>query len=40
MTVDRQVPTTEGAELVGLVREIAQTELAPPAQVEAAAPPR
>ena len=38
MTVDRQFPTTEGAELVGLVREIARTELAPQAaQAEAAA---
>lgn len=29
MTVDRVFPTAEGAELVGLVREIATTELAP-----------
>ncbi|MET1006297.1 MAG: acyl-CoA dehydrogenase family protein, partial [Propionibacteriaceae bacterium] len=29
MTVDRMLPTAEGAELVALVREIAQQELAP-----------
>jgi alkylation response protein AidB-like acyl-CoA dehydrogenase len=40
MAVDRVFPTDEGAELVGLVREIAQGELAPrAAAVEAAAGP-
>ncbi len=37
MTVDRLLPTEEGAELVSLVREIAQAELAPRAAEEEAA---
>ncbi len=37
MTVDRQFPTAEGAEIVGLVREIAQTELRPRATAAEAA---
>src|SRR5512133_3664830 len=37
MAVDRLLPTEEGAELVSLVREIAQAELAPRAGVEEAA---
>src|SRR3712207_8757680 len=37
MTVDRLLPTEEAAEIVGLVREIAQAELAPrAAEAEAA----
>ena len=41
MAVDRLVPTEEGAELIGLVREIASAELAPrAAEAEAAAFPR
>ena len=30
LAIDRLVPTDEGAELIGLVREIAPRELAPP----------
>ena len=37
MTVDRVLPTAEGAELVGLVREIATEELAPRAAAAEAA---
>ena len=37
MPVDRLVPTREGAELVQLVREIAQAELAPRAAADEAA---
>ena len=33
MSVDRVLPTEEGAELVGLVSEIARAELAPRAAV-------
>jgi hypothetical protein len=37
MAVDRLLPTDEGAELVSLVREIAQGELAPRAAAAEAA---
>ena len=37
MAVDRLLPTDEGAELVSLVREIAQAELAPRAAADEAA---
>src|SRR5215211_328315 len=37
MAVDRLVPTKEGAELVSVVREIAQAELAPRAAADEAA---
>ena len=37
MAVDRLLPTDEGAELVALVREIAQAELAPRAAADEAA---
>ena len=37
MAVDRLLPTEEGTELVALVREIAQTELAPRAAAAEAA---
>ena len=37
MAVDRLLPTEEGAELVALVREIAQAELAPRAAADEAA---
>ena len=37
MAVDRLLPTDEGAELVALIREIAQAELAPRAAADEAA---
>jgi len=37
MAVDRLLPTDDGVELVALVREIAQTELAPRAAADEAA---
>ena len=37
MAVDRLLPTEEGAELVALIREIAQAELAPRAAADEAA---
>ena len=37
MAVDRLFPTDEGSELVSLVREIAQAELAPRAAADEAA---
>ena len=36
MAVDRLLPTDEGAELVALIREIAQAELAPRAAADEA----